>query len=99
MLAFEKINYYVEDCGKLSRSYGKHTCDLFLAPECRSQCKRNVHVESVTAKNGGELAGTNLTYTDTATPKNVCADAKNRCRMYNSCAGGCEPSEAGTCSG
>ncbi|KAJ0268779.1 hypothetical protein COL26b_002508 [Colletotrichum chrysophilum] len=53
----------------------------------------------VTAKNGGELAGINANYKDTATLKNVCADAKTKCQMYNGCAGGCEPSKAGTCSG
>ncbi|KXH64190.1 pectate lyase C [Colletotrichum salicis] len=83
------INYYVEDYGKLYRSCGN----------CKTQCKRNVYMEGVTAKNGGELAGINLTYKDTATLKNVCADAKTKCQMYNGCAGGCEPSKAGTCSG
>ncbi|KAJ0367206.1 hypothetical protein COL154_003279 [Colletotrichum chrysophilum] len=58
----------------------------------------NYH-QGVTAKNGGELAGINANYKDTATLKNVCADAKTKCQMYNGCAGGCEPSKAGTCSG
>ncbi|KAF6813101.1 pectate lyase c [Colletotrichum sojae] len=83
------INYYVEDYGKLYRSCGN----------CKSQCKRNVYLEGVTAKNGGELAGINSNYKDTATLKNVCSDAKTKCQMYSGCAGGCEPKKAGTCSG
>ena len=67
--------------------------------QCSKQCKRNVYIEGVTAKNGGELAGINANYKDTATLKNVCADTKTKCQMYNGCAGGCEPSKAGTCSG
>jgi hypothetical protein len=83
------INFYVEDYGKLYRSCGN----------CSSQCKRNVYIEGVTAKNGGELAGINRNYGDTATLKNVCSDTQVKCQMYNGCAGGCEPSKAGTCSG
>lgn len=83
------INFYVEDYGKLYRSCGN----------CKSQCKRNVYIEGVTAKKGGELAGINANYKDTATLKNVCSDAKVKCQMYNGCAGGCEPTKAGTCSG
>ncbi|KAF3032937.1 hypothetical protein E8E11_000258 [Didymella keratinophila] len=83
------INFYVEDYGKLYRSCGN----------CSKQCKRNVYIEGVTAKNGGELAGINSNYKDTATLKNVCADAKTKCQMYTGCAGGCEPKKAGTCSG
>ncbi|KAF4778209.1 pectate lyase C [Colletotrichum scovillei] len=60
--------------------------DQLQFAQCKTQCKRN-------------LAGINLTYKDTATLKNVCADAKTKCQMYNGCAGGCEPSKAGTCSG
>ncbi|KAI8255107.1 putative pectate lyase F [Colletotrichum sp. SAR11_239] len=52
-----------------------------------------------TAYNGGELAGINSNYGDTATLKNVCTDAKVKCQMYNGCAGGCEPTKSGVCSG
>ncbi|KAF2026506.1 pectate lyase-like protein [Setomelanomma holmii] len=78
-----------KDYGKLYRSCGN----------CSSQCKRNVYIEGVTAKNGGELAGINSNYGDTATLKNVCSDAKVKCQMYNGCAGGCEPRKSGVCSG
>lgn len=83
------INYYVNDYGKLYRSCGN----------CSSQCKRNVYIEGVTAVNGGELAGINSNYGDTATLRNVCADAKTKCQMYTGCAGGCEPKKSGVCSG
>lgn len=83
------INFYVEDYGKVYRSCGN----------CKSQCQRNVYVEGLTAKNGGEIVGINQNYGDTATLKNVCASTKNKCVMYKGCAGGCEPSKVGTCSG
>jgi hypothetical protein len=83
------INFYVNDYGKLYRSCGN----------CSSQCKRNVYIEGVTAVNGGELAGINSNYGDTATLRNVCSDAKVKCQMYNGCAGGCEPTKSGVCSG
>ncbi|KAJ4320631.1 hypothetical protein N0V94_003279 [Neodidymelliopsis sp. IMI 364377] len=83
------INFYVNDYGKLYRSCGN----------CSKQCKRNVYIEGVTAVKGGELAGINSNYGDTATIKNACYDTKTPCQMYNGCAGGCEPSKSGTCSG
>ncbi|KAI5274747.1 pectate lyase-like protein [Aureobasidium subglaciale] len=83
------INYYVEDYGKLYRSCGN----------CQSQCKRNVYIEGVTAKNGDLLVGINSNYGDTATIKNTCSDAKTKCQMFTGCAGGCEPAKAGLCSG
>ncbi|KAK1144091.1 hypothetical protein N8T08_005753 [Aspergillus melleus] len=83
------INFYAEDYGKLYRSCGN----------CKSQCKRNVYVEGVTARNGGELVGINSNFGDTATLKNVCTDTKNPCVLYDGCAGGCEPKKVGTCSG
>ncbi|KAH8733388.1 putative pectate lyase F [Ilyonectria robusta] len=83
------INFYAEDYGKVYRSCGN----------CKTQCKRNVYVEGVTARNGGEVVGINQNYGDTATLKNVCTDAKNPCVMYKGCAGGCEPSKVGYCSG
>ncbi|RYP02167.1 hypothetical protein DL764_005918 [Monosporascus ibericus] len=83
------INFYVEDYGKLYRSCGN----------CSKQCKRNVYIEGVTAKNGNELAGINSNYGDTATIRNCCSDAKVKCQMYTGCAGGCEPKKAGECSG
>ncbi|KAH6892138.1 pectate lyase F [Thelonectria olida] len=81
------INFYAEDYGKVYRSCGN----------CKSQCKRSVYVEGVTAKNGGEIVGINKNYGDSATLKNVCADTKNKCVTYNGCAGGCEPKKVGTC--
>ncbi|KAF4814945.1 putative pectate lyase F [Colletotrichum siamense] len=83
------INFYANTYGKLYRSCGN----------CSSQCKRNVYIEGTTAYNGGELAGINSNYGDTATLKNVCTDAKVKCQMYNGCAGGCEPTKSGVCSG
>ncbi|KAF2713063.1 polysaccharide lyase family 3 protein [Pleomassaria siparia CBS 279.74] len=83
------INFYANDYGKLYRSCGN----------CSKQCKRNVYIEGVTAVNGGELAGINSNYGDTATLKNVCSDASVKCQMYTGCAGGCEPVKAGVCSG
>lgn len=43
------INFYANDYGKLYRSCGN----------CSSQCKRNVYIEGVEARNGGALAGIN----------------------------------------
>ncbi|THW81669.1 pectate lyase-like protein [Aureobasidium pullulans] len=83
------INYYVEDFGKLYRSCGN----------CKSQCKRNVYIEGVTAKNGDLLVGINSNYGDTATIKNTCSDAGTKCQMFKGCAGGCEPPKAGLCTG
>jgi pectate lyase len=83
------INFYAQDYGKVYRSCGN----------CSSQCKRNVYIEGVTARDGGEVAGINLNYGDTATLRNVCTDADHPCVFYNGCAGGCEPSKAGYCSG
>ena len=82
-------NQYVEDYGKLYRSCGN----------CSKQCKRNVYIEGVTAKNGDLLVGINSNYGDTATIKNTCSDAKTKCQMFKGCAGGCEPPKAGLCSG
>ncbi|CAH0020853.1 unnamed protein product [Clonostachys rhizophaga] len=83
------INFYANDYGKVYRSCGN----------CSSQCKRNVYIEGVTARNGGEVAGINLNYGDTATLKNVCTDASHPCVFYDGCAGGCEPKKVGYCSG
>ncbi|KAH6975209.1 pectate lyase F [Ilyonectria sp. MPI-CAGE-AT-0026] len=80
-------NFYVEDYGKLYRSCGN----------CKTQCKRSVHVEGVTAKNGGELIGINSNLGDKATYSNNCFDTKNQCVTYNGCAGGCEPKKVGLC--
>ncbi|KAL3467155.1 putative pectate lyase F [Aspergillus heterothallicus] len=83
------INFYAEDYGKVYRSCGN----------CSSQCKRNVYIEGVTARDGGEVAGINANYGDTATLINVCTDADHPCVLYDGCAGGCEPSKVGYCSG
>lgn len=83
------INFYAENYGKLYRSCGN----------CSTQCKRNVYIEGVTAKNGNELAGINANFGDTATLKNVCTDADMPCTMYDGCEGGCEPKKIGACSG
>ncbi|KAH0287963.1 pectin lyase-like protein [Aureobasidium namibiae CBS 147.97] len=66
---------------------------------CSKQCKRNVYIEGVTAKNGDLLVGINSNYGDTATIKNTCSDAKTKCQMFKGCAGSCEPPKAGLCSG
>ncbi|KAF9465884.1 pectate lyase C [Collybia nuda] len=83
------INFYANTYGKLYRSCGN----------CSSQCKRNVYIEGVEARNGNELAGINLNYGDTATIKDACYDTAHPCVFYNGCAGGCEPTKAGYCSG
>lgn len=56
-------------------------------------------MEGVTAREGGDLAGINANFGDTATLKNVCADTDNPCVLYDGCEGGCEPEKIGTCSG
>lgn len=58
-----------------------------------------MYIEGVIAKDGGELAGINSNYGDTATIKNSCYDTDHACQMYTGCAGGCEPTKAGYCSG
>ncbi|KAL5313320.1 hypothetical protein ACEPPN_019053 [Leptodophora sp. 'Broadleaf-Isolate-01'] len=83
------INFYVNDYGKLYRSCGN----------CSSQCKRNVYIEGTTAVNGGELAGINSNYGDTATLKNVCYDTAHPCQMYIGNSNGDEPTKSGYCSG
>ncbi|KAF2643650.1 pectate lyase F [Massarina eburnea CBS 473.64] len=83
------INFYANDYGKLYRSCGN----------CSKQCKRNVYIEGVEARDGGELAGINSNYGDTATIKDACYDTAHPCQMYTGCAGGCEPAKAGYCSG
>ncbi|KAF1972757.1 pectate lyase [Bimuria novae-zelandiae CBS 107.79] len=83
------FNFYVEDYGKLYRSCGN----------CSKQCKRNVYIDGVDARNGGELVGINSNYGDTATIKNACYDTAHACALYNGCAGGCEPTKVGYCSG
>lgn len=88
-MLISRKNFYVNDYGKLYRSCGN----------CSKQCKRNVYIEGVTAVKGGELAGINSNYGDTATIKNACYDTKTPCQMYTGCAGGCEPKKSGTCSG
>lgn len=87
--SWQIINFYAEDYGKVYRSCGN----------CSSQCKRNVYVEGVTARDGGEVVGINQNYGDTATLKNVCTDADHPCVLYSGCAGGCEPKKVGYCSG
>ncbi|ROT35099.1 family 3 polysaccharide lyase [Sodiomyces alkalinus F11] len=83
------INFFASDYGKLYRSCGN----------CSSQCRRNVYIEGVTAQRGGELAGINANYGDTATIRNSCTSASPRCQFYQGCAGGCEPRKLGACSG
>ncbi|KAL1745324.1 polysaccharide lyase family 3 protein [Schizophyllum fasciatum] len=83
------INFYVEDYGKLYRSCGN----------CSKQCKRNVYIEGVEAKDGGTLAGINSNFGDTATIKDACYDTSHPCTLYDGCAGGCEPKVVGYCSG
>ncbi|RKK95495.1 hypothetical protein BFJ68_g14781 [Fusarium oxysporum] len=79
------------DYGKVYRSCGN----------CKgnSKCKRSVHMEGVTAVNGGELIGINTNLGDKATYSNNCYP-KTQCQGYNGCDksnGECEPSKAGKC--
>ncbi|KAF8922715.1 putative pectate lyase F [Mucidula mucida] len=83
------INFYAYDYGKLYRSCGN----------CKSQCKRNVYISGVEAREGGELAGINSNYADTATIIDACYDTSHPCVLYDGCAGGCEPEKVGYCSG
>jgi hypothetical protein len=67
---------------------------------CESQCKRNVYIAGVTAVGGGELAGINPNYGETAIIVNACDDTANRpWEMYTGCAGDCETAKAAYCSG
>ncbi|KAH6695765.1 pectin lyase fold/virulence factor [Plectosphaerella plurivora] len=66
------INFYAEDYGKVYRSCG--TCQ---------KCAREVYVEGVTARKGGEVVGITKANGDKATLVNVCTDAKTPCQNYN----------------
>ncbi|KAH6621699.1 family 3 polysaccharide lyase [Boeremia exigua] len=68
----EIINFYAENYGKVYRSCG--TC---------SKCAREVYIEGVTARKGGEVAGITKANGDKATLVNVCTDAKTPCQNYN----------------
>ncbi|KKA30830.1 hypothetical protein TD95_004663 [Thielaviopsis punctulata] len=84
------INFYANDYGKVYRSCGN----------CKNNCKRTVHMQGVTAINGGELMGINTNYGDEATYSGNCFDTKTQCQAYNGCdkaKGECEPTKAGTC--
>ncbi|KAG8764756.1 hypothetical protein FRC15_007439, partial [Serendipita sp. 397] len=83
------INFYANDYGKLYRSCGN----------CSSQCKRNVYIDGVEARNGGPLAGINSNYGDTATIRNACYDTSTPCQMYIGNSSGAEPTKSGLCSG
>ncbi|CAG9976207.1 unnamed protein product [Clonostachys byssicola] len=65
-------NFYAEDYGKVYRSCG--TCQA---------CKREVYVEGVTARKGGEVVGITKSNGDTAKLVNVCTDAKTPCQNYS----------------
>ncbi|KAI8716801.1 Pectate lyase [Fusarium sp. LHS14.1] len=65
-------DFYAEDYGKVYRACG--TCDA---------CKRDVHVEGVSAYGGGEIVGINIETGDTAELVNVCTDAKTPCQLYD----------------
>ncbi|RGP69631.1 pectate lyase [Fusarium sporotrichioides] len=85
------VNFYANDYGKVYRSCGN----------CKgnSKCKRSVHMEGVTAVNGGELIGINTNLGDKATYKNNCFP-KTQCQGYNGCDksnGECEPTKASKC--
>lgn len=55
------VNFYANDYGKVYRSCGN----------CRDNCARSVHMEGVTAVNGGELMGINTNLGD-----KVCGHAR-----------------------
>lgn len=82
-----------------SSSHNIRTANAYVSPpsQCSSQCKRNVYVEGVTARNGGEVVGINQNFGDTATLINVCTDAKEACWIYDGCAGGCSPKKVRPC--
>ncbi|KAG9251091.1 pectate lyase [Emericellopsis atlantica] len=82
-------NFYAEDYGKVYRSCGN----------CSGNCARSVHMEGVTAVDGGELMGINPNLGDTATYSNNCFP-KTECQAYVGCDksnGACEPDKAGLC--
>ncbi|CRK47364.1 hypothetical protein BN1723_007503 [Verticillium longisporum] len=82
-------NFYAEDYGKVYRSCGN----------CKGNCARTVHMEGVTAVNGGELMGINPNLGDKATYSNNCFP-KTECQAYEGCDkanGDCEPTKAGKC--
>lgn len=85
------VNFYAENYGKVYRSCGN----------CRGNCARTVHMEGVTAKNGGELMGINTNYGDKATYSNNCFDkGVTQCQAYAGCdksKGDCEPKKGGKC--
>ena len=47
------------------------------------KCAREVYVEGVTARNGGEVVGITKSNGDKATLVNVCTDAKTPCQNYS----------------
>lgn len=53
-LSWQIYNFYAEDYGKVYRSCGN----------CKDNCARTVHMEGVTAVNGGELMGINTNLGD-----------------------------------
>ncbi|KAF6803675.1 pectate lyase [Colletotrichum sojae] len=67
------INFYAEDYGKVYRSCGT---------KC-AKCAREVYVEGVTARKGGEVVGITKANGDKATLVNVCTDAKTPCQNYS----------------
>lgn len=83
------INFYANDYGKVYRSCGN----------CKGNCARSVHMEGVTAVNGGEVIGINSNMGDTATYDNNCYP-KVQCQDYEGCDksnGDCEPKKLGEC--
>ncbi|KAM0715098.1 hypothetical protein Q7P37_009563 [Cladosporium fusiforme] len=83
------INFYAEDYGKVYRSCGN----------CKGNCARSVHMEGVTAVDGGELMGINTNLGDKATYSNNCFP-KTQCQGYEGCDksnGECEPDKAEKC--
>ncbi|KAG4029520.1 hypothetical protein MFRU_015g00620 [Monilinia fructicola] len=82
------INFHVEDCGPLYRS----------CRNCSCQFDHNVYIQGTTAVDGGELAGVNSNYEDTATFKNCCYATPHSCQMYIGNSNGAEPTKSGYCS-
>jgi hypothetical protein len=54
----------------------------FCSFQCE-KCAREVYVEGVTARKGGEVVGITKANGDKATLVNVCTDAKTPCQNYN----------------
>ncbi|KAK4238799.1 pectate lyase [Achaetomium macrosporum] len=75
------INFYAETT---ARSIAPAELVVLIVSVFRCQkCAREVYVEGVTARNGGEVVGISKSNGDKATLVNVCTDAKTPCQNYS----------------